>query len=157
MRVDPFKSPRVTVVIPTYNRGDLLPRAVNSVLAQTYSDFELILVDDCSFDNTQDVIHDFEDPRIRSIRHEVNRGAAATRNTGIAHARGEYIAYLDDDDECTSNRLADQVALLDSGPDIGMVYGWIEEINDATGARRVPRNVQINTRVGPHLKLRSPA
>ena len=139
--------PKVSVIIATYNRAALLPRAVNSVLSQIYSDYEIIIVDDCSSDKTQEVIQEFTDPRIRSIRHKTNQGAAAARNTGIAHARGKYIAFLDDDDECTPNRLADQVSVLDTNPDIGVVYGWIEEVNDATGARRVPRNVQ-NTHRG---------
>ena len=135
------------MIITTYNRAELLPRAVNSVLAQTFKDYEIIIVDDCSSDGTREVIQEFADSRIRSFRHEANLGLSATRNTGIANARGKYIAFLDDDDECTPNRLADQVAILDSRPGVGMVYGWIEEINDATGARRVPRNIQ-NTHRG---------
>ena len=123
--------PKVSVIIATYNRAALLPRAVNSVLAQTYTDYEIIIIDDCSSDDTQEVIRAFTDPRIRVIRHGTNRGAAAARNTGIDQARGKYIAFLDDDDECTPNRLADQVSVLDSNLSIGMVYGWIEEINDA--------------------------
>lgn len=140
-------NPKVSLIITTYNRARLLPRAVNSVLNQTYGDFEIIIVDDCSTDSTQDVIQSFADPRIRWFTHEVNRGLSATRNTGIANARGEYIAFLDDDDECTPNRLADQVSILESNPEIGMVYGWIEEINDTTGIRRVPRNIR-NTHRG---------
>lgn len=140
-------APKVSLIITTYNRARLLPRAVNSVLDQTYEDYELIIVDDCSTDSTPEMIQLFENPRIRLFRHEVNRGLSAARNTGIANARGEYIAFLDDDDECTPNRLADQVSILDSNPKAGLVYGWIEEINDATGARRIPRNVQ-NTHRG---------
>ena len=140
-------APKVSLIITTYNRAGLLPRAVNSVLGQTFQDYELIIVDDCSTDSTPEVVRSFSDPRIRSFRHEVNRGLSATRNTGIANARGEYIAFLDDDDECTPNRLADQVSMLDSRPDAGMVYGWVEEVNDATGARRAPRNIQ-NTHRG---------
>lgn len=136
------RNPKVSLIIATYNRAALLPRAVNSVLSQTCDDYEIIIVDDCSTDDTQDVIRTFADPRVRPFRHEVNRGAAAARNTGIAQARGDYIAFLDDDDECTPNRLADQVSVLNSRPDVGMVYGWIEEINDVTGARRVPKNIQ---------------
>ena len=115
---------------------------MSSILAQTYEDYEVIIVDDCSTDYTQEVMRRLNDPRVRSFRHEVNLGVAAARNTGIANARGEYIAFLDDDDECTPNRLADQVSILDAKPDVGMVYGWIEEINDVTGARRVPKNIQ---------------
>ena len=140
-------APKVSLIITTYNRARLLPRAVNSVLSQTYDDYEIIIVDDCSTDSTPEVIRSFTDSRIHSFRHKVNRGLSATRNTGIANARGEYIAFLDDDDECTPNRLADQVSILDSRPNIGMVYGWVEEINDATGESRVPRNIQ-NTHRG---------
>ena len=142
----PSANRKVSVIISTYNRANLLPRAVNSILAQTYTDFELIIVDDGSTDGTDEVILQFSDSRIRYVRHETNRGAAATRNTGIAHAKGEYIAFLDDDDECTPNRLADQVAVLDANPDVGMVYGWIEEMNDSTGTVRIPRNVQNRNR-----------
>ncbi len=141
------ENPKVSVIITTYNRASLLPRAVNSVLAQTYANYEVIIIDDCSQDNTGEVIHGFSDPRIRVIRHEINRGSAAARNTGIAHALGEYITFLDDDDECTPNRLSDQVRALNTNPNVGVVYGWVEEINDATGAKRTPRNIQ-NTHRG---------
>lgn len=140
-------TPKVSVIIPTYNRASLLPRAVNSVLAQTYGDYEVIIVDDCSTDDTQRVIAEFTDSRIRQFRHKVNRGVSAARNTGIANARGEYIVFLDDDDECTPSRLADQVPVLDQKPDVGMVYGWIEEVNDALGVSRTPKNLQ-NTHRG---------
>ena len=110
------KDPKVSVIIPTYNRASLLPRAVNSVLAQTYSDYEIIVVDDCSPDNTQDVIAAFSDPRIRSFRHVTNRRQSAAINTGIANARGEYIAFLDDDDEFTPTSLADRLAVFASSP-----------------------------------------
>ena len=102
-------NPKVSVIIPTYNRADLLPRAVNSVLSQTFSDYEIIIVDDHSPDNTQDVIAAFTDPRIRSIRHRTNRRQSAAINTGIANAMGEYIAFLDDDDEWLPNKLEGQV------------------------------------------------
>ena len=131
-------NPKVSVIIPTYNRADLLPRAVNSVLAQTYDDCEIIIVDDCSPDNTQDVIASFTDPRVRSIRHEVNRGAATARNTGIENARGEYIAFLDDDDELTPGSIARRVNLLDeSPPDVGMICGNVKIVDDSTGAEVV--------------------
>ena len=131
--------PKVSVIITTYNRADILSRAVRSVLSQTFTDYEIIIVDDCSTDDTQEVIGRFKDSRIRSFRHKRNRGASAARNTGIDNARGEYIAFLDDDDECTPNRLADSVSALDSKPHFGMVYGRIEVMDDVTGARRVPR------------------
>ena len=125
-------NPKVSVIITTYNRADLLPRAVNSVLAQTYVDYELIIVDDASSDDTRQVISDFADPRVRPLRNERNKGLVSSRNTGIANARGEYIAFLDDDDEYVPTRLADQVELLDaSPPDVAMVYGRTVESNDS--------------------------
>ena len=140
-------NPKVSVIITTYNRASLLARAVNSVLAQTYTHYEIIIVDDCSQDGTREVIRGFSEPCIRVVRHLTNRGSAAARNTGIAHAMGEYITFLDDDDECTPNRLSDQVCVLDTNPNVGVVYGWVEEINDATGAKRTPENIR-NTHRG---------
>ena len=122
-------TPKVSVIIPTYNRDRLLPRAVNSVLAQTYDDYEIIIVDDCSTDDTQQVVAAFADSRIRHFRHEVNKGVSAARNTGIANARGEYIAFLDDDDEWLPTRLAKQSALMDAAPPkVGFVYGWMDVV-----------------------------
>ena len=116
-------SPRVSVVLPTYNRADLLPRAIRSVLAQTFDDFELIVVDDCSPSSMAPVVAEFGDPRIRFIRHEQNRGNAAARNTALRAARAPYIAFLDDDDEWAPEKLELQVPVLDaSAPDEAMVY-----------------------------------
>ena len=123
--------PRVSVIIPTYNRASMLTRAADSVLAQTFRDFELLIVDDCSADETPDVVADVvnADPRVRSFRHNRNRGIAATRNTGIANARGEYVAFLDDDDEYLPTKIEKQVKRLDaSDADVGMVYVWISHI-----------------------------
>ena len=132
-------SPRVSVVIPTYNRAHLLPRAVGSVLAQTFEDWELIIVDDGSEDDTSDVIAGFGDARIRCIRHERNQGAGAARNTALAAARGEYIAPLDDDDEFLPDALMElATALGDSPPEVGIVYGFHDiYINQAAGQVRV--------------------
>ena len=131
-------APNVSVIIPTYNRAELLPRAVNSVLSQTYDDYEIIIVDDHSSDNTQDVIAKFTDQRIRPIRHERNTGQSASINTGIANAMGEYIAFLDDDDEWLPNKLEGQVAVFQSSAsDVGLVYGWMDRIEDSTG-RLIP-------------------
>jgi len=117
------RSPLVSVIIPTYNRAHLLGRAIQSVLNQTYQDFELIIVDDASSDNTEEVVKSFHDDRIKYIRHDENKGAGAARNTGIKAARGEYIAFQDDDDKWLPNKLEKQVKVLeDSPPEIGVVY-----------------------------------
>ena len=128
------------MIIPTHNRADLLPRAVNSALAQTFEDCEIIIVDDCSSDHTQNVIEGFGRARVRSFRHEANRGVSAARNTGIANARGEYIAFLDDDDELTPDSLSARVDVLDAAsPDVGMCYGRYINIDGASGAASSPR------------------
>ena len=128
------ENPKVSVIMPTHNRADLLPRAVDSVLAQTYGNYEIVIVDDCSSDNTQDVIAGLSDPRIRSFRHDRNRGQSAAIDTGIAHARGEYLGFLDDDDEWLPKKLEGQVALLDAAsPRVALVYGWMDRVDDSSG------------------------
>jgi len=115
--------PIVSVIIPTYNRAHVLARAIQSVLNQTYQDFEIIVVDDGSTDNTEEVIKSFNDPRIRYIRHEENKGAAAARNTGIKAAKGEFIAFQDSDDEWLPKKLEKQMEAFDNAsPKVGVVY-----------------------------------
>ena len=126
-------NPKVSVIITTYNRADLLPRAVNSVLSQTFEDYEVIIVDDCSTDHTQEIIQRFTDPRIRSVRHGRNQHQSASINTGISHARGKYITFLDDDDELSSGSLMGRVSLMEaSPPDVGMCYGLVSIFDDST-------------------------
>lgn len=88
----------ISVIIPTYNRARTLEKAINSVLAQTYKDIELIIVDDCSKDDTQDIVSSIEDDRLKYIKLEKNSGANYARNMGISEANGEYIAFQDSDD-----------------------------------------------------------
>ena len=142
------KIPKVSVIIPTHNRAALLPRAVSSVLAQTYGDFELLIIDDASTDDTPQVIAGFSDRRIRSFRQDANRGASAARNLGLANALGEYIAFLDDDDEYVRTRLEEQVAFLDAAPlDIALVHGWMERCDDSTGQHTPARGSAANGNV----------
>lgn len=98
---------RVSVIIPVYNRGKLIENAVHSVLAQTYQGFEIIIVDDGSTDDTSTLAASLakEDQRIHYLQHDTNRGAQAARNTGIQAAKGEWIAFLDSDDQWLSNSL----------------------------------------------------
>lgn len=107
--VAPAGIPAVSVVIPTYNRLKSLPRALESVLRQTFQDIEVIVVDDCSTDATWDYLQSVKDPRLKIIRHETNRGGGAARNTGIKAARAELIAFQDSDDEWLVTKLATQV------------------------------------------------
>jgi len=126
-------TPSVSVVISTYNRAHLVERAIRSVLNQTYRDFELIVVDDASSDNTREVVDNFHNERIRYMRHDDNKGAPEARNTGIKNAGGRYIAFLDDDDEWLPNKLEKQVAKMEEVPgEVGLIYsGW--EIRESEG------------------------
>ena len=94
------KCPMVSVIIPTFNRAHLIGRAIKSVLNQTYQDFEIIVIDDGSTDNTGEIIRSFTDKRIKYIKkYKKNKGISVARNIGIKVARGKYIALLDSDDE----------------------------------------------------------
>ena len=107
-------SPKVSVVIPIFNGERTLTRAIDSVFAQTLSDWELILVDDGSTDRSADLIAQTKGDRVTHIKHAQNRGAAAARNSGIAAARGRWIAFLDSDDVWKPDKLERQIAALES-------------------------------------------
>lgn len=106
-------NPKVSVIIPTYRRAHLVTRAIASVLNQTFQDLEIIVVDDCSPDDTKSAVLSIGDPRIRYLRHERNKGLPSGRNTGIAAARGQYIAFLDDDDGWLPEKLERQLAVIE--------------------------------------------
>lgn len=127
--------PSVSVIIPTYNRCDFVREAMASVLAQTFQDFELIVVDDGSTDGTADVVREF--PRIRYLSQE-NRGVSAARNVGVALSRGELIAFLDSDDLWQPQKLATQVAFFAMRPDAHICQ--TEEVWLRNGVRVNPRN-----------------
>ncbi len=125
--------PCVSVVIPTYNRADLVCEALESVAAQTYKDWEIILVDDGSTDNTREAVAPYLTQlgsRLRYIKQE-NRGLAAARNTGIWAARGSYIALLDSDDVWKPEKLATQVPYLEADASVGLVSSRAEQVDAA--------------------------
>lgn len=105
--------PLVSVVIPSFNRAELLKRAVASAMNQTHRNLEIIVVDDASHDNTKTIIENIDDTRIRYIQHGTNRGGSAARNTGIRLATGDYIAFLDDDDEWAPEKTERQLIILE--------------------------------------------
>lgn len=128
-------APRVSVILPIYNAGSYLRSAITSILEQTYSDFELIIINDGSTDNSGMVVKSFSDPRIRSIEQK-NQGLRQTLNTGIDLSRGEYIARMDQDDIALPERLAKQVAFLDSHSDhvlVGTTFAYMNEHGELTG------------------------
>jgi len=115
--------PLVSVIIPTYNRAKLLPRAIKSVLGQTYKNIELVIVDDCSTDDTRAVIKNFSqnDKRIKYLFHKKNKGAAAARNTGIKASGGKYIAFQDSDDKWIHDKLEKQMEIFNNFPNRNFV------------------------------------
>ncbi|MEI2689491.1 MAG: glycosyltransferase [Anaerolineae bacterium] len=119
-------TPKISVIIPTYNRADMLGDAIASVLAQTYADWELIVVDDGSTDDTGAVVARYSDPRIRYIYQE-NRKLPGARNTGIRASTGEYIALLDSDDIFLPPKLQLQISAMENDPEVGLIAsGWHE-------------------------------
>jgi len=115
--------PLVSVVIPTYNRVRFVGGAIESVLAQSFRDFEIVVVDDCSSEDTEAVIKKFPTGTVRYIRHNRQRGGAAARNTGITECSGEFVAFLDDDDEWYPEKLTRQMQIMLSAPaEVGGVY-----------------------------------
>lgn len=127
----------VSVVIPSYNRSDVIGRAVTSVLAQSHQNFEVIVVDDASSDGEclKTALAACRDPRIRLIRHEENKGGAAARNTGVADARGEIIAFLDSDDEWLPCKLEKQLHLVDALEDDNWLIYCQSEVHTVQGGR----------------------
>lgn len=118
--------PEVSVIIPTYNDADKIGETIESVLNQTFSDFELIVVDDGSTDGTKAVVERFHDPRIRYI-WQSNQERSAARNNGLAASRAPFIDFLDADDRYLPGKLAHQVPVLRDHPEVGMVLsGWVE-------------------------------
>ncbi len=126
-------SPKVSVIIPTYNRNKLVLDAIDSVLEQTFQNFEIIIVDDGSTDNTKTHIDSYQkkDTRIKYIFQE-NQGVSIARNTGLEAAQGEYIAFLDSDDRFLIDKLERQVFILENHHDIGLIYSKILVENTIT-------------------------
>jgi glycosyltransferase involved in cell wall biosynthesis len=113
----------ISVVLSTRNRASIVPRAIASVASQSYGNFELIVVDDTSDDETPQVLTTFSDPRIKVVRREQQGGASATRNTGLANARGEYVVYLDDDNVMYPHWLRGVAWAFELHPDAEVMIG----------------------------------
>lgn len=136
---------RVSVVIPTYNRKFFIQEALNSVLDQSYLDYEVIVVDDGSTDNTGEVIQNIYGTRVHYY-WQLNQGESVARNKGIELANGEYIAFLDSDDKWLSRKLDIQVRMLDENPDIGMSFSQAQLINERG-------DLQERSVIGEHLNV----
>ena len=137
--------PRVSVIMPVYNGEKYIADSIKSVLGQTFKDFELLVVNDCSMDKTLEVIGKFGNKRLTVINNEKNIGSAASRTKAINISRSEYIAILDADDIAYPSRFEKQVDFLDSHPVFGMVATWVKII-DSEGK---PTGVLLKDKVAP--------
>ena len=125
-----FEKKLISLIMPLYNAENYVEEAIQSILDQTYSNFEMVLIDDCSTDNTMEKVTSFKDSRIKIIYNNKNMGIAYSRNIGLEFSSGEYIALLDDDDIALPDRFEKQVMLLTENPDIDIVGGGAIWIND---------------------------
>lgn len=138
-------SPTVSIIIPTYNYGAFVGKAIESALNQSYEDLEVIVVDDGSKDDTAERVRAFADKRVRYIYQE-NRGLPGARNTGIRASRGEFLAFLDADDQYHEEKLARQVAILQAHPVVGLTYCdrlYVDGEDKALRWRQAPRMVSL--------------
>ena len=125
-------SPLVTVLMPVFNAAQFLHQAIESILQQTFTDFEFIIINDGSTDNSEQIILSFNDPRIRYIKNETNLKLIATLNKGFALAAGKYIARMDADDISLQNRLERQVQYMEANTDVVMAGSWFESIGEVS-------------------------
>jgi glycosyltransferase involved in cell wall biosynthesis len=131
--------PVVSVVMPTYNKGPYLEEAIDSILSQTYSDWELIIVDDGSTDETPALLARYDHPKISVYTLPENVGRSRARNTAVHMARGRYIAICDSDDVSAPTRFERQVSFLDAHPEFGVVSTFMQMISRSAPARIVYR------------------
>lgn len=130
----------VSVIIPTFNREKLIERSINSVLNQTYKNFELIVVDDCSTDNTENVVKKYNDERIHYIKLEKNSGACKARNVGIENAKGEYIAFQDSDDVWHKDKLEVQLEQMKKNNAEVSFCNMMQHKLNSKECREIPQN-----------------
>ncbi|MEL4306297.1 glycosyltransferase family 2 protein [Methanococcoides sp. LMO-2] len=136
-----MKDFKVSVIMPVYNAEKYLKDAIESILNQSFKNFELLIINDGSNDKSKAIIESHNDSRIRLLNNEENSGLAKVRNKGIYEAKGEYIAWLDADDISHPLRLEKQVKLLDSHPDVGICGTWVKTIGTkVTHKWRYPTN-----------------
>lgn len=129
-------NPKVTAIIPTYNSGDLLKDSINSILSQTLKDFELLIIDDGSTDNTREMVNAIDDDRLKYY-YKPNGGVSSARNMGINNASGQYVAFLDADDMWPQNYLETMISALEKETDYGVAYTTLK--NKYPNGRTVDR------------------
>jgi glycosyltransferase involved in cell wall biosynthesis len=142
--------PRVSVCIPAYNHAQYVGECIDSVLAQSFQDFEVVITDDASTDSTAEVVSRFRDPRIRLFRNSRNQGPAVTANRNMRAARGELIAFLPSDEAFVPGKLEAQVRFLDSHPAVAAVFGHITVVDEQGHPLDDPDNFYVNVARQPN-------
>ncbi|MBR2867778.1 MAG: glycosyltransferase family 2 protein [Clostridia bacterium] len=161
-----FKKGLISVIMSNYNTPEeYLRNAVESVLNQTYADFEFIIVDDCSTDNSLEIIESYNDPRIVIIKNEVNMGITKSLNRALGSANGEYVARMDADDICLPERFRKQTEFLNAHPDTVVCGTWVELFGNGADALKENKSckilpqkelLRINLLFGNHLNIIHP-
>lgn len=150
-----MKTPVVSVIMPVYNTAKYVETAIESVLSQTYTDFELLIIDDQGQDHSIDLCRAYDDPRIRIIS-QLNRGLAGARNTGIRNARGQFVALLDSDDLWEPQKLEKHVEHLRRAPHIGVSYAASALIDDEGHPLRIVQRPKLRNIDPQDVFLRNP-
>lgn len=142
--------PVISVIVPVYNGEKTIKETVTSVLNQTFSDLELIIINDGSTDSTLDIVKPINDPRLKVFSYP-KTNQSASRNRGISHARGEYIAFIDADDLWTPDKIEAQYQALQDNPESAVAYSWTDCIDESSQFLRPGSHVTINGNVYPYL------
>jgi len=141
-------NPKVTVLMPVYNGGKYLKEAIDSILNQTFIDFEFLIINDGSTDNSTEIVKSYDDKRINFVENEFNMGLASTLNKGLDIAKGEYIVRMDQDDISLPKRIEKQVEFMDKNPKIGICGSWAKffgEMNFVAKYSRTNREIITNS------------
>jgi len=159
-----MENPLISIILPTYNGSNFLAESIQSVIKQTYTNFELIIVDDASTDNTSEIVKSFvkSDPRIHSLKHQSNRKLPAALNSGFSQSKGELLTWTSDDNYYHNNALAVMASFLEENPDIGLVYTDWDLIDNhgkyiKTHTVKAPENLVFGNVVGPSFLYRKKA
>jgi cellulose synthase/poly-beta-1,6-N-acetylglucosamine synthase-like glycosyltransferase len=151
------KRPGVSIILPTYNRAKFLPQAFESIKAQRFTDWELIVVDDGSTDNTRELVAELARGLAQPVRYfyQENQGAYGARNTGLDHAEGEYVAFYDSDDVWLLHHLQDSTSALAANPEVDWAYGSCRIVDLSSGRVLAPSTFYVGERPRPFLNLKT--
>jgi glycosyltransferase involved in cell wall biosynthesis len=144
--------PLISVVIPVYNGEKTIKETIESVLNQTFSDFELIVINDGSQDSTLEIVSGIQDPRLKVFSF-TNAGLSASRNRGVSQATGEYISFLDADDLWTPDKLESQLKALQANPQAAVAYSWTDYIDESNQFLRQGGRITVNGNIYANLLM----